>query len=301
MNKSATGCGKAPKGLHSQVQECNLQGCESDRDCTLGGWSEWSDCSCSCEGIMHRHRQITDYGAGKGQFCQNATKEVVVCNYYPNKSECEGDKPVDCKYANWTKDGDCTATCDGGQQNWKRDIIDVHQYGGKPCNIAVRKTEECNTQSCNTESPIDCEWHDWDEWSDCDKCSGEMKRTRTIAQMPKHLGDPCKAADSEQITNCSRHCHTPIVCVWSDWKDEIECDASCGKGKKLRKRLLQINTTAVEAEGKFVQQPPVAQSRLQELTVSFACGSLVSFLALIVTMRAFRGESQSHQLVRAAE
>merc|ERR1712048_845701 len=165
------------------------------------------------------------------------------------------------------------------------------------------RTTECHMEPCNNKPWVDCTWADWDEWSACDKCSGEMKRARTIKRMPENLGKPCHFEDSEQITNCTRGCHTRVVCDWTEWTEEESCSATCGTGRKKMRRILQakeVNET--DAASKFdAQQPAIAQSRLQNLTVSFACGSLVTFLVLVVTMRAFRGESQSHQLVRAAE
>merc|ERR1711871_1222248 len=114
--------------------------------------------------------------------------------------------------------------------------------------------------------------------------------TRTIKIMAEDGGSPCHMEDSEQLGNCPRQCEEPSYCQWNEWSDWSTCSLSCGKeGQRMRERKLQYLTAA---ESKFIQGPEVSQPRLQELTVSFACGSLVTFLTLVVTLRAFRGESQ---------
>jgi len=127
--------------------------------------------------------------------------------------------------------------------------------------------------------------------------------------MPKHHGAPCRFEDTERVEGCKRHCHDPWYCEWSEWSSEGGCSTQCGVGIKSKQRTLKPTktkpTNLVEQVG-----PIGVQSRLQDLTISFACGSMVTFLVLLVTMRVFRRDNRdvqrdadTHHLIdmRAAE
>jgi len=57
--------GGEPCGETSEAISCNLQAC--DKDCELGDWGPWSECSKLCDqGVMERSKSITDPVIGDG-------------------------------------------------------------------------------------------------------------------------------------------------------------------------------------------------------------------------------------------
>jgi len=292
-------CGAPALGFSTKVQPCNTQPCDDDIDCKFGEWGHWSDCSCTCEGIQHRSRTIAKYGLAGGEFCAGGTKEVEACNNYTSNPKCRADPPVDCEWNEWEL-GKCTTTCGGGQLMSERSIKTPHAFGGKPCNGTMTKTEACHTESCTSQPPVDCKWNAWSEWSVCDKCGGQRKRSRTIGQMPQHMGQACHFEYSEETMKCPRECHKKVYCVWSEWTVDPKCSAECGKGFRKKERDLKETTTppAGAPQTLFDKGEIMPESRLQDLAISFSCGALVTFLVLVVTMRVFRRENRDWNHIR---
>merc|ERR1711957_597576 len=296
--KEANSCGKAPAGKKAEVKPCNQGGCGTTIDCTFADWGPWSSCSCTCDGIEHRSRVISKYGTKGGEYCIGGTKEVRSCNNATDNAQCSPKEPIDCQMGSW-QSGECTEHCDGGQETSERTVIKNNQFGGNPCNGPLKKTEPCNTQPCAGPTPIDCAFNVWSDWSACDKCGGQRKQFRTIKTMPHHHGLPCRFEDTERVEGCKRHCHDPWYCVWSDWSSTSGCSTQCGQGIKSKQRELKPTRTRPAGLGLFEQVGPVGmQSRLQDLTISFACGSMITFLVLLVTMRVFRRENRDYSTVR---
>lgn len=238
---------------------------------------------------------ISKYGAEGGKFCQGGTKEVQACNNYTANANCQAATPIDCVLGEWNA-SECSATCGGGQLRSTRDILTPSANGGLPCNGTLAKTEPCNMDSCSSVPPIDCAWNAWSEWSVCDKCGGERKRSRTIGTMPKHMGRPCAYENSEEVVKCPRQCHDTIYCVWSDWSAG-DCSTKCGKGF-IRKERNLIQSTTPGTEKLFEITEVTESSRLQDLAVSFASGSLVTFLVLVVTRKAIQRENRDWNTIR---
>jgi len=63
--KRAMRFGGKPCGATSETKACNAQACE--KDCTLGSWTKWSDCSKDCDGgTQKRERFIKEVALGEG-------------------------------------------------------------------------------------------------------------------------------------------------------------------------------------------------------------------------------------------
>ncbi|XP_071503692.1 spondin-1-like [Diadema antillarum] len=73
-------------GPTREKENCNLGRCTSrgkSRDCVMGAWSPWSECTISCgEGEQFRMRSIKRTQRGRGAEC-GALKELRVCNANP--------------------------------------------------------------------------------------------------------------------------------------------------------------------------------------------------------------------------
>ena len=54
---------------------------DSDIDCMLSEWSNWSECSESCDdGVQVRQRMIKRPSQGRGRQCPDERKEMRACN-----------------------------------------------------------------------------------------------------------------------------------------------------------------------------------------------------------------------------
>jgi len=203
-----------------------------------------------------------------------------------------GNLPVDCVLGGWFIETSCTVTCGGGQIVKEQKILTPNAFGGAPCVGPLILTESCATNPCESNPTVDCAWNDWNQWGACDKCDGQRQRTRTILHMPENFGQPCRFEHSEETTGCDRACgHKKFYCVWSEWSVGA-CSVTCGAGFKRKERALRsVEKLPPQPGGIALYQKTremiSTQSRLQDLTISFACGFLICFLVFIMGMRMF--------------
>ena len=75
--------------------------------------------------------------------CKDETEAVQDCEDAP----C----PVHCELSDWTNEGDCSATCGGGEQKQIRTITTDADHGGEKCDTNREQTVPCETQvqCCN--------------------------------------------------------------------------------------------------------------------------------------------------------
>jgi hypothetical protein len=299
---SANFCGNEPAGSDTEMKFCNVWNpCEEAKDCEFTNWGNWSDCTAPCNGVKRRARHVNSYGAGKGKMCEGALEEYVPCNPGPDEaipSSCSNGKPVDCKLGHWKSWSDCSATCDGGQRVRQRDILQNAMFGGKGCSGPVTQIEECGRNSCSGVSPVDCQFGDWEHWSECSKCSGHKKRFRKILTHARHGGKSCGSFDFMEMGKCERKCDDQTFCVWQDWAEWSDCTATCGNSsKKQRRRHLHLShAKAIEKEippaqdvmAKFIELQHAARSldnnHFAELIFAFA-GGCISLVAASAAVR----------------
>jgi len=229
-------CGIPAEGEDRDIMPCSTQACGGDVDCVLGDWSAWGDCSCLDNGIRHRVRQVSTYGAGDGAWCSGDLNQVEPCNTCVQLGTCD-QQPVglDCELSDWAAAdgaaGTCSVTCGQGNLQMIKVVTQDASGGGAQCDGSTQKVMPCTMDPC-PEPPAarPCQWGEWTQWGACDKCGGQRKRTRSIVAMPEEGGAPCEMGASEEIDDCPRQCHTEYWCEWGDWEDEGECSASCGSG-----------------------------------------------------------------------
>jgi len=290
--KTANECGIHAQGDSYQVEECNTDPCTpTDKvDCEFNEWNEWSECSCSCSGIVHRSRVIIKYNSGGGEHCEGSTKEVQSCNTAADN--CGKSDPVDCVFSGWSEKRPCSATCGGGQIVSERSVLTANDFGGNPCQGDLTKVEGCALEPCPS-SAQDCKWNDWNDWGSCGKCDGQKTRTRTILQMAENFGNPCSPEHSQETTRCESNCGhtTKYYCEWSDWSVD-KCSSTCGKGFQRKERSLQASMMPQLLYQGRSEITTHSRDRLQDLTISFACGFLVCFLVLIVGFRMFNRQNR---------
>lgn len=148
-------------------------------NCEWLTWSEWSDCSSSCQnpGIQYRTRSQTPV-QGSGLNCNGSSIETKVC-----LNECK------CELSEWEQWSPCSKSCGGGLISRKRKVIS----NNGSCNSTV-ETQICNPECC----PIEGRWSSWNQWSECSvSCnSGLRKRIRNCnSPRPDCNGAPCNGSD----------------------------------------------------------------------------------------------------------
>jgi len=310
--READDCGKPAEGPSRETQSCNVVvPCEHDVDCQFGEWVEWGACTKDCSGLKRRTRQIAVAGRGNGTYCNGAIKQTWPCNPAPDEEappHCSKGPAVDCKVSEWLEWEACNAACGGGQQKRQRQLLTEPSNGGKGCEDDLGETAGCNTQPCKSScEEIDCKWGEWGMWSACDKCGGQRKRFRNIIDQPFCGGKACTAQSSEQVSNCTRQCHEPSYCGWTDWQAWSDCSQQCGTGSKWRQRELRLQDATLVArlledadevalEKSFQtlrERSQLADSqRHQELLVAFTCGLLTLSFASFGMRRLGTSRSQ---------
>eukprot|EP00931_Biecheleriopsis_adriatica_P067902 TRINITY_DN41956_c0_g1_i1.p1 TRINITY_DN41956_c0_g1~~TRINITY_DN41956_c0_g1_i1.p1 ORF type:complete len:1640 (-),score=239.78 TRINITY_DN41956_c0_g1_i1:105-5024(-) len=266
----ANHCGKEPFGKTREIAFCQVDvPCSRPIDCRFSGWTEWSACSSSCDGIRHRSRTVATYGKGDGKWCMGALKETVPCNPGPSSSLPQGCAPSphrDCLFSAWSGWEQCSASCGGGEHSRSRKIISPGRHGGRTCEGPLAEIKECARHSCDGPQPKDCRFGEWEDWSACGKCSGQRKRFRSILQYPSDGGKTCELTATEEAGKCPRSCSMQY-CGWATWDAWGSCSASCGRGYRQRRRKLELssNASTVLASREMIQEYSALMKRTEEL------------------------------------
>jgi len=288
MAISANECGQPATGADRETGFCNTGvGCEKAVDCDFGTWSQWSDCSMTCDGVKRRSRRIDRYGVGDGAFCVGSLKETSPCNPSPNEGPPQGcgESPaVDCLLESWSEWTMCTATCGGGEHLRTRQIVRLPSGGGKPCDGGLSVAHECNRQPCVGPKPVDCMLSAWQEWGACSKCGGQRKRFKNVIRYTANGGRDCPQAEVEQVVRCPRTCLHTLYCTWASWSSWGECSSKCGVGRRGRRREVMATSSEMveppravheimaQYEQLQLQTQAMERNHLQELAFAFTCG-----------------------------
>jgi len=183
--------------------------------------------------------------------------------------------PQDCEVGDWTQN-ECSASCDGGKREEKREIIAPPKNKGAAC-PALEAWKDCNVQPC----PQDCQIGEWEGWSACSaECGGGVQqRNRGIIQDAKFGGEACGETQQTQTCN-SENCDED--CELSDFLPWTPCSKACGTGFQRRKRV-----ELKSARGAGVCPPPGLKKRqLQRCNMNYCawdveCTSKVDVMFLI--------------------
>ncbi|XP_046330803.2 A disintegrin and metalloproteinase with thrombospondin motifs adt-1-like isoform X14 [Haliotis rufescens] len=196
--------GKECPGPRNVTQACSTDHCPIDG--VYGEWSSWGACSDTCGGgTQDRTRSCTAPKFG-GVDCQDPAVDTMACN----TNHC----PVDGVWLDWSKWGECSATCGGGSMKRVR-VCDPPKYGGADCVGDTEELESCNPNLC----PIPGDWFTWEQWSTCSvTCGGGTKSRSRTCDMASHgnLTSPCEGPNEETI-DCHTFACTPLARTCSEW------------------------------------------------------------------------------------
>eukprot|EP00750_Incisomonas_marina_P031326 INCI799.1.p1 GENE.INCI799.1~~INCI799.1.p1 ORF type:complete len:2111 (-),score=241.46 INCI799.1:204-5903(-) len=223
-----------------QLGPCNRFSCPIDCE---GDWSEWSDCSISCDdgvgGTVTRSFFATvapEFGGkecGEPRTAELGITETISCGSLPTcQPECTG---------TWGAWGDCSVSC--GDDGTRTRVFETEISG---CELSETKT--CNGGDC--EVPVDCVGA-WDAWSDCSESCGGLGlkySTFLVRTDASDGGKECIRSDGTvRLDECNRvECPPqPIDCAgeWSAW---TTCDETCGPTFAARHshRTFQVSVVA---------------------------------------------------------
>jgi len=230
--------GKGCEGALSESEECTLNGCLTEKiPCKINEWTQWSDCTCPCNGVKHRTRTIEPARNG-GPGCADSLSVVESCNVH--SKDCAVEK-TDCVIGSWSEWGEpqfAVGQCGTGQEHRSRKIEVDAAGGGTPCDGFLAETREV-VKKCET---TNCVWGEWDGWNSCTEyCGGgQQSRRRAIMQEASLEGKPCEAKDSHQTQECNTMGCPEIKCKWGPWSDWTKSDATCGNGRRERTRTHRL-------------------------------------------------------------
>ncbi|XP_022796325.1 A disintegrin and metalloproteinase with thrombospondin motifs adt-1-like [Stylophora pistillata] len=232
-NPTPSGLGLDCTGPAAELQICNTESCHN---ANYTQWTGWSECSVTCGvGEQKRSRTCTNPPPQPGRKnCEEEhlgpADETQKCRLKP----C----PIDGNYTEWTEWSVCSASCGGGSQLRTRQCTrPLPKYGGVDCDELgpANQTQECNPDPC----PIDGNYTEWSEWSECDvNCGGGVQsRSRTCTNpSPKNGGNNCEGLGPTNDTQACNPDPCSIDGNYTEWSEWPECSATCGGGLQNRTR-----------------------------------------------------------------
>lgn len=182
---------ECPSIESSESVDCNTQECPVDG--VWLNWTNWSECSLTCQtGTQSRSRACdgpfhdgADCPSEEGQETQNCNEELC---------------PVDGTWLNWSTWQDCSEPCGTGSQIRIRGCYGPFHNGNNCPSDEGTESQDCNTQFC----PVDGIWSSWQNWSLCSTTCGDGTRSRTRPCFgPFHLGQPCPLGADLENESCN--------------------------------------------------------------------------------------------------
>eukprot|EP00929_Paragymnodinium_shiwhaense_P087745 TRINITY_DN4788_c0_g1_i2.p1 TRINITY_DN4788_c0_g1~~TRINITY_DN4788_c0_g1_i2.p1 ORF type:complete len:1557 (-),score=362.68 TRINITY_DN4788_c0_g1_i2:90-4760(-) len=227
----AIGSGDPFEGPVEEIGACPTP---QTSDCEFAAWSDWSNCSHTCQKFRKRHLTSAPTNGGS---CKAGIKihETTSCNH----TSCIPTPPQDCVLSDWTVWGKCDDECGPGSMNRTRSVVKRATKGGLACSGNLEEVKSCTGEGKNC-GGVACQWFDWSNWGgcSCDCGGGSKSRHRAIKVAPKRGGRLCDPKDKKEIApcntqSCNKECVDGKWHLWSHWS---VCSATCGTGYKSRSR-----------------------------------------------------------------
>ena len=181
-------------------------------------------CTAKCGGGAKKQtREVRAAAAHGGKACPVLSR-TITCN----NQQCA----IDCQLSEWTAQGDCSATCGGGNQTETRKVAAKPFHGGRACSTQLNRTVQCNREAC----PIDCAVGEFAREGNCSvPCGGGTQReVRKVLVPAQHSGRICPKLD-RKVECAVDPC--PVNCAMGTYGPWSPCDSKCGPGQKKRSRV----------------------------------------------------------------
>eukprot|EP00929_Paragymnodinium_shiwhaense_P000590 TRINITY_DN100839_c0_g1_i1.p1 TRINITY_DN100839_c0_g1~~TRINITY_DN100839_c0_g1_i1.p1 ORF type:complete len:1646 (+),score=391.32 TRINITY_DN100839_c0_g1_i1:63-5000(+) len=231
IQSPAHGAGEPCEGDLKETELCPQISDKLKLPCTFSDWSEWSDCTATCNGGQSlRTRRLMSEPRNGGECPDKSLQEVKSC------STATCDEELDCELTGWGDWSECSATCGEGLTSRTRDVKKYSKDWGKGCNGALKEVASCEEKKCHQS---DCKWGHWSPWSACtvDCGGGSKRRDRSVVVPPRGGGKLCEAEDKEEIAPCNTHqCGDCVDGEWMEWSEWTTCSATCDVGFQSRHR-----------------------------------------------------------------
>ena len=230
-----------------EQEKCKVKDCPG---CIPGRWNRWSRCSKSClekggvPGKKSKTRDTKEADPANPKCVPDDHTRTEFCN----TNGC----PIDGYFSEWSEwtpsDSECGNICTSPNQKPKQTRVrwcNDPENGGNPCPSSQPRSE---TRVCPTSlpCPVDCQWKQWGQWSDCTKgCGPGGKKERSRAKKefnettagcrvgPCNGGSECKGSHEESSDCFIQRCPD---CSWSKWGKFGSCPAKCNGAKRSRTR-----------------------------------------------------------------
>lgn len=299
-------------GSTEMEEDCKLRDCPINGAWT--GWQAWSSCSVLCgDNGFRTHKRycanpLPQFG---GKKCPGHDEEKGPCE---NLMPC----PVHCEWSFWGGWTPCSVTCGpigaGSQERYRHKAIEA-KYGGRKCSGTTKEQRACYHQKMAEVQekkitpviyfcPVDCIWADWNPWSPCPDCMGELSgiwkedlpdysqtRHRRVRKPHRYRGKPCKVKgrltrvhNEERVGECTREnvppCpHMESQPYFSQWEMWGTCVGRCGKRGVMIRRRDCLNGDDCSGEPEESRPcpnhcPPVGWSKWEDWTpCPVTCGT----------------------------
>ncbi|KAF7403614.1 hypothetical protein HZH68_006408 [Vespula germanica] len=192
------------------------------------------------------------------EILQRQVQELEVAENTEDTSKPE------CQTTDYSAWSSCSVSCGKGLRMRTREYRMPEKARMFNCNRQLVFKEMCvaDIPECPGEEEEDndtllvpndtiCKTTDWSEWSECSSTCGiglKMRTRRFKDQMGRKNCPLVSLVEKEKCMEppCLVTETVDPICKVTDWSDWSPCSASCGKGVKLRTRLLLVDPTMQE-------------------------------------------------------